>query len=255
MGYPLRYFQPGYVWHLTIRCHDRIFLLDVAWYRKLLVDTLFEAQERYQVPVLNFTVTSNHIHILVLCPEDKTAIPCMMRLLGSKVGATYNKKSGRQGAFWQKRYHATAVETGEHLVRCSLYIDLNMVRAGVVSHPEAWKHGGYHEIVKPKQRYKLINREELMRLMDMPDDPKFSKHYANRINATIKRGNLSRDNVWTKEVAVGKRSFVEKIRKKLGFTSRLPDDSPAICEDLAGYGEQIPENALEWDLEELNAIF
>lgn len=255
MSYPLRYFQPGYVWHLTMRCHDRNFLLDVAWYRKLLVDTLFEAQERYGVPVLNFTVTSNHIHILVLCPEDKTAIPCMMRLLGSKVGATYNKKTGRQGAFWQKRYHATAVETGEHLVRCSLYIDLNMVRAGVVSHPRAWKHGGYHEIVKPKQRYKLVNRPELMRLMDMPDDCDFSKHYANWIKAAIKRGNLSRDDVWTKEVAVGKRSFVEKIRKKLGFTSKLPDDSPAIREDLAGYGEQIPENELEWDLEELDAIF
>jgi len=230
-------------------------LLDVAWYRKLLVDTLFEAQERYQVPILNFTVTSNHIHILVLCPEDKSAIPCMMRLLGSKVGATYNKRTGRQGAFWQKRYHATAVETGEHLVRCSLYIDLNMVRAGVVSHPGAWKHGGYHEIVKPKQRYKLVNLEELMRLMDMPDDPKFSKHYANWINTAVKRGNLSRDLVWTREVAVGKKSFVEKIRKKLGLTSKLPANSPAIREDLAGYGEPIPENMLEWDIEGLDVSF
>jgi len=238
-----------------MRCHDRNFLLDVTWYRKLLVDTLFEARERYQVSILNFTVTSNHIHILVLCPEDKTAIPCMMRLLGSKVGATYNKKTGRQGAFWQKRYHATAVETGEHLVRCSLYIDLNMVRAGVVTHPKAWVHCGYHEIIKPKQRYKLVNRDELMRLMDMPDDCDFSKHYANWINAAIKRGNLSRDTIWTREVAVGKKSFVEKIRKKLGFISKLPDDSPAICEDLAGYGEQIPENMLEWDVEELDVSF
>jgi hypothetical protein len=91
--------------------------------------------------------------------------------------------------------------------------------------------------------------------MDMPDDCDFSKHYANWIKTAIKRGNLSRDNVWTTEVAVGKKSFVEKIRKKLGFTSKLPDDSPAICEDLASYGEQIPENALEWDVEELDAIF
>jgi hypothetical protein len=48
---------------------------------------------------------------------------------------------------------------------------------------------------------------------------------------------------------------VEKIRKKLGFTSKLSDDSPAIREDLACYGEQIPENALEWDVEELDVIF
>ncbi len=31
------------------------------------------------------------------------------------------------GAFRQDRYHATAVETGEHLKKCIVYIDLNMV--------------------------------------------------------------------------------------------------------------------------------
>ena len=34
----------------------------------------------------------------------------------------------------------------------------------------------------------------------------------------------------------------------MGFTSKLPDDSPAIREDLADYGDQIPANALEWDV-------
>lgn len=43
-----------------------------------------------------------------------------------------------QGAYWEDWYHATAVETGEHLLRCIVYIDLNMVRAGVVSHPSDW---------------------------------------------------------------------------------------------------------------------
>ena len=32
-------------------------------------------------------------------------------------------------------YHAAAVESDEHLARCIAYIDANMVRAGVVSHP------------------------------------------------------------------------------------------------------------------------
>jgi len=41
----------------------------------------------------------------------------------------------RKGAFWEDRYHATAVEKERHLIRCMIYIDLNMVRAGVVDHP------------------------------------------------------------------------------------------------------------------------
>jgi hypothetical protein len=50
---------------------------------------------------------------------------------------------------WEDRYHATAIEAGEHLLRCLVYVDLNMVRSGVVSHPEQWLHGGYNEIQRP----------------------------------------------------------------------------------------------------------
>jgi hypothetical protein len=44
----------------------------------------------------------------------------------------WNFFSKPNGAFWQDRYHATAIETGEHLWRCLVYVCLNMVRAGVV---------------------------------------------------------------------------------------------------------------------------
>ena len=42
------------------------------------------------------------------------------------------------------------------------YIDLNMVRAGVVKHPGEWEYGGYGEIQNPKQRYTLIDRPKLL---------------------------------------------------------------------------------------------
>ena len=45
-------------------------------------------------------------------------------------------------AFWEDRYHATAIEADDHLRRCLVYIDLNMVRAGVVKHPAEWAHSG-----------------------------------------------------------------------------------------------------------------
>ena len=53
------------------------------------------------------------------------------------------------------------MQTGEHLVRCMIYLDLNMVRAGEVSHPEDWPHSGYGEIVYPPIRYTLIDRKLL----------------------------------------------------------------------------------------------
>ena len=49
---------------------------------------------------------------------------------GNRAAQDYNQRKGRQGAFWEDRYHATAIEVDEHLRRCLVYIDLNMVSAG-----------------------------------------------------------------------------------------------------------------------------
>jgi len=44
------------------------------------------------------------------------------------------------------RYHATAIDSQQYFIQCLVYIDMNMVRAGIVQHPSDWVHGGYQEI-------------------------------------------------------------------------------------------------------------
>ena len=60
-----RYFLKGYIWHITQRCHKRQFLLRFAKDRKRWIQWLYEARKRYGLIVLNYNVTSNHIHLLV----------------------------------------------------------------------------------------------------------------------------------------------------------------------------------------------
>ena len=60
-----RYFLPGHVWHITHRCHKKEFLLKFSKDRKRWRYWLFEAKKRYGLSVLNYIVTSNHIHLLV----------------------------------------------------------------------------------------------------------------------------------------------------------------------------------------------
>jgi putative transposase len=122
---------------------------------------LFEAKKRYGLDILNYTVTSNHVHLLVVDGQS-AVIPDSLQLVAGKTAQKFNLRKDRKGAFWEDRYHATAVETGEHLARCLVYIDLNMVRNGVVKHPADWAHGGYREIQSPPLRYGLINRSKLI---------------------------------------------------------------------------------------------
>jgi putative transposase len=123
-----RYFLPGYVWHITHRCHQRNFLLKFARDRRRYLRWLFEAKKRFGLCVLDYIVTSNHIHLLVK-DAGQDVIAASMQLIAGRTAQEYNERKGRYRAFWEDRYHATAVEANEHLHRCLVYIDFNMVRA------------------------------------------------------------------------------------------------------------------------------
>ena len=60
-----RYFLPGQIWHITHRCHRKSFLLGFARDRRGYLNWLFEARKRFGLCVLNYVVTSNHVHLLL----------------------------------------------------------------------------------------------------------------------------------------------------------------------------------------------
>ncbi|EAR21564.1 hypothetical protein NB231_02318 [Nitrococcus mobilis Nb-231] len=151
-----RHWRSGHVWHITHRCHRQQFLLKFARDRRLWRCWLFKARQRFGLCVLDFIVTSNHIHLLV---QDRGhgEIAKSMQLIAGRTAQAYNQRKQRRGAYWEDRYHATAIEADEHLARCITYIDLNMVRAGAVHHPREWEASGYREIQNPPARYRAIN--------------------------------------------------------------------------------------------------
>jgi putative transposase len=95
----------------------------------------------------------------------RDVIPKSMQLVAGRTGQEFNQRKNRNGAFWEDRYHATAIEDGDHFFRCCAYIDLNMVRAGVVDHPSQWLHSGYNEIQRPRRKNVLIDYGKVMELL------------------------------------------------------------------------------------------
>jgi putative transposase len=209
-----RYRLAGHVWHLTERCHRKHFLLKFARDRRAWIKWLYEARKRFGLSVLNYQVTSNHVHLLAL-DRGEDEIARSMQLIAGCVGRAYNRRKRRLGAFWEDCYHATAVDTDEHLARCFTYIDLNMVRAGVVDHPRHWPEAGYHEIQRPPERYRIIDREALCALLATTDE-KLAALQNEWIEAALAKGNPDREPQWSEAVAVGRRCFVEAVQRDLG---------------------------------------
>ena len=126
-----RYLLPGQIAHITHRCHNREFLLRFDRDRRVYRWWLWQALNRYRVSLLAYAITSNHVHLLVRAMESKQLSACI-QLVHGRVAQPYLRRKGRSGAFWSDRFHVTMIESGAHLWRCLTYIELNMVRAGVV---------------------------------------------------------------------------------------------------------------------------
>ena len=71
--------------------------------------------------------------------------------------------------------------------RCLFYIDLNMVRAGAVTHPLEWKHAGIHELIGNKKRYRIINRNKLLNALDFNQNAFAPQNAATLIKKVIPR--------------------------------------------------------------------
>lgn len=206
-------------------------------------------------------VTSNHIHLLVADTGDRDVIPNSMQLVAGRTGQEYNQRKDRKGAYWEDRYHATAVESGDHLARCLVYIDTNMVRAGVVGHPVMWPFCGYNEIQQPRRKNVLIDYEKLQRLVGAGSYDQLRSSHKGWVEEYLADGVKNRQEQWTESIAVGSVPFIETVKALLGFRAKGREvieggEGFQLREEAADYKVLFEaeksdighENAFFWDL-------
>lgn len=75
-------------------------------------------------------------------------LPKFMQLLKQRFSIWYNHSRGRKGTLWRESYKSVLVENrAESLKIVAAYIDLNAVRAGLVSDPKDYRFCGYGQWV------------------------------------------------------------------------------------------------------------
>ena len=68
----------GGIFHITHRCHNRAFLLKFACDRDGYRAMLREQLKRFEVWLLDYCLTSNHVHLLIDA-EDRLQVSGLMR--------------------------------------------------------------------------------------------------------------------------------------------------------------------------------
>lgn len=137
-----RYFIPNIPQHVIQRGVDRQAVFFEPGDYALYLRSLRKAARQYECRIHAYVLMTNHTHLLVT-PGGERSIPLVMQAMGRTYVQMLNKKYNRTGTLWEGRYKASLVQDEGYLLACHKYIELNPVRAGLVSAPGDYPYSSY----------------------------------------------------------------------------------------------------------------
>jgi putative transposase len=183
--------------------------------------------------LLNYTITSNHTHMLLIVESGGTeALSRFMQSLEGDFAQYYNRRKRRHGAFWTDRYHAVMIDRAGYTWACMKYIDLNMVRAGVVRHPEQWGWTGFGELMGLRRRNRVLDVERVLSRLQIASLDQFRREYRQAIEESLARKELGREAVWTESLGVGSQEYVVDLGRQVRNRMAVRLQAPAPGETL-----------------------
>lgn len=95
-----------------------------------------------QVEVHSYILMTNHVH-LIMTPRKVGAVSVAMQDIGRLYVAYFNRKYERTGGLYDGRFKAFIIDTESYWFTCMRYVELNAVRAGMVSQPDQYRWSSY----------------------------------------------------------------------------------------------------------------
>ncbi len=127
---------------------------------------LNEYSKRYKVDVHAWVMMTNHVHLLCT-PRQVGSLSLMMQSLGRRYVRYFNSEYQRSGTLWEGRYKSCLVQEDRYLLELYRYIELNPVRAKIVTGPAEYRWSSYHinalgkasDLCKPHPEYLALGPE------------------------------------------------------------------------------------------------
>lgn len=123
--------------HITQRANARRFILHSDSDRLVYLDLLRQYCPLYGLSLLGYCLMSNHVH-LVATPAKVDSLPGALKQTHGRYAAYWNASHRSSGHAWQGRYYSCPLDEA-HLWAALRDTELNPVRAGMISTPEAYR--------------------------------------------------------------------------------------------------------------------
>jgi REP element-mobilizing transposase RayT len=148
----------GVVYHVTTRGNNGDRIVRVAGDRLFLLTCLEGVVVRFGWICHAYCLMGNHVHLMIELVEPNLADG--MQQLQCRHARRYNRRYGRSGHVFGRRYFSLPVERSEHLLELCRYIVLNPVRIGACASAEEWSWSSYRATVglAPRPAFLTLDR-------------------------------------------------------------------------------------------------
>ena len=107
--------------HITLKIREDAPRLRSPESRRVLIECLYAGCERLGVRVVEYSIQSNHIHLIC---EALSAQALTRGVMGLEIrmARALNRAHGRKGPIWADRYHASILRTPKQVRNCLVYV-------------------------------------------------------------------------------------------------------------------------------------
>ena len=138
-------FFEGVPLHVHQRGNNRADMFHSVEDRIVFLMALLESSRRFGVAIHEWMLMKNHFHLLAT-PSGEDSLPRMMQQVGRRYVPYFNKRRSRTGGLWEGRYSAHHIDNEVYWYRCARYVEMNPVRACIVSAPHEHRWSSYHAL-------------------------------------------------------------------------------------------------------------
>lgn len=139
--------------------------------RGLYLAMLEQAASRFPCTVHAYVLMTNHVHLLV-SPLEPEGPSRLMQNLGQRYVQAFNRRHARTGTLWEGRFRSCVVDSEDYVFRCHQYIEMNPVRAGIVSSPREYSWSSYRAngegqhspLLTPHSLYRSLGADPVRRV-------------------------------------------------------------------------------------------
>ena len=204
----------GIPWHIIQRGNNRTACFYTESDNNYFLSTLAEQSLKWRCEVHAYVLMTNHFHLL-LTPRYRESAANMMKHLGQRYVQYINRTYRRSGTLWEGRFRSCLAQDQAYVLTCQRYIELNPVRANMVSDPSEYPWSSYRSNAFGESNPLITPHSDYLALGASGGDRR--RHYRHLFDAHLDEQAVADIRSATNgNYVLGNKRFQDEIEKMLG---------------------------------------